>query len=367
MVTMKSAVLTGPGPLTVEEVTLDGPEAGEVLVRIDSCGVCHSDLHVINGVRAAGKVPAPVILGHEAAGIVEEVGAGVKSVQPGDHVIMAFHPTCGTCYYCRRGMPQICETPDFAERAVDGPRPRLKINGETPARQGIGVGGFSEYTCMPEGGVIKVREDAPLDTICLIGCGVTTGIGAVTNAARVEPGSLVAVIGLGGVGLNCVQGAKLAGAHRIIAIDMLADKLEMAGKFGATDFVDAGKEDDVVARVQEMTGGRLDYAFEAIGLAKTVEQAFAMIRPGGTAVAVGVTGENVTVPGRAFLAEKKLIGSLYGSASIHYMIPRLVDLYMEDKVMLDELVSKRRPLTEINEAFEDLEAGHVARSVITLS
>ncbi len=175
------------------------------------------------------------------------------------------------------------------------------------------------------------------------------------------------MIGLGGVGLNCVQGAKLAGAHRIIAIDMLADKLEMAAKFGATDFIDASKEDDVVARVQEMTGNRLDYAFEAIGLAKTVEQAFGMIRPGGTAVAVGVTGENVTVPGRAFLAEKKLIGSLYGSASIHYMIPRLVDLYMEDKVMLDELVSKRRPIEEINEAFEDLEAGHVARSVITLA
>lgn len=367
MVSMKSAVLTGPGPMTIEDVTLDGPEAGEVLVRISACGVCHSDLHVINGVRAAGSTPVPIILGHEAAGVVEAIGPGVQSVKPGDHVIMAFHPTCGKCYYCRRAMPQICETPDYPERGVDGSRPRLKINGETAARQGIGVGGFSEYTCMPEGGVVKIRDDAPLDTVCLIGCGVTTGIGAVTNAARVEAGSIVAIIGLGGVGLNCVQGARLAGAHRIIAVDMLPDKLEMAAKFGATDFVNASQEQDVVARVQNIAGGRLDYAFEAIGLAQTVEQAFAMIRPGGTAVAVGVTGQDVTVPGRAFLAEKKLIGSLYGSASIHYMIPRLVDLYMEDKIMLDELVSKRRPLTEINQAFEDLEAGHVARSVINLA
>ncbi|MCB1693669.1 MAG: Zn-dependent alcohol dehydrogenase [Pseudomonadales bacterium] len=361
---MKSAVLSGPGPLTIEEVTLDGPGAGEVLVKIAACGVCHSDLHVINGVRAAGQAATPVILGHEAAGVVEEIGPGVTSVVPGDHVIMAFHPTCGKCYYCRRAMPQICETPDYPDRAVDGAHPRLRVAGKTPARQGIGVGGFSEYTCMPEGGVVKIRKDAPLETVCLIGCAVTTGIGAVTNAAKVEPGSLVAVIGLGGVGLNCVQGARLAGAHRIIAIDVLPDKLEMAARFGATDFINASAEEDVVRKVVELTQGRLDYAFEAIGLGKTVEQAFAMIRPGGTAVAVGVTAQNVTVPGRAFLAEKKLIGSLYGSASIHYMIPRLVDLYMEDKIMLDELVSKRRPLSEINEAFADLEAGHVARSVL---
>jgi len=362
---MKSAVLTGPGPLTIEEVTLDGPEAGEVLVKIHACGVCHSDLHHIHGVRNSGQsLPSPVILGHEAAGIVESVGQGVTSVVPGDHVIMAFHPTCGKCFYCRRAMPQICETPDYPERAVDGPRPRLKINGETPARQGIGVGGFSEYTCMPEGGVIKIRKDAPLDIVCLIGCGVTTGIGAVVNTAKVEAGSNVAVIGLGGVGLNVVQGARLAGAHRIIAVDMLPDKLEMAARFGATDFVNAAEEPDVVGKVKEIAGGYLDYAFEAIGLARTVEQAFAMIRSGGTAVVVGVTGEDVTVPGRAFLGEKKLIGSLYGSASIHYMIPRLVDLYMENKIMLNELVSKRRPLSEINEAFADLEEGHVARTVI---
>jgi len=363
MVTMKSAVLTGPGPLTIENVELNGPVAGEVLVKISACGVCHSDLHHINRVKAAGSTPEPIILGHEAAGVVEAVGSGVNSVKPGDHVIMAFHPTCGTCYFCRRAMPQICETPDFPERAVSGTHPRLKINGVTPARQGIGVGGFSEYTCMPEGGVVKIREDAPLDTVCLIGCGVTTGIGAVTNAARVEPGSLVAVIGLGGVGLNCVQGARLAGAHRIIAIDTLDSKLEMAAAFGATDFVNAA-ETDVVQTVIEMTGNRLDYAFEAIGLGVTMEQAFRMVRPGGTATIVGVTDDDVTVPGRMFLGEKKLIGSLYGSASIHYMIPRLVDLYMEDKVKLDELVSKRRPLTEINEAFADMQTGDVARSVI---
>ncbi len=218
---------------------------------------------------------------------------------------------------------------------------------------------------MPEGGVIVVRDDAPLETICLIGCGVTTGIGAAVNTAKVEAGSDVAVIGLGGVGLNIVQGARLAGARRIIAVDTVASKLELARRFGATDSVDASTE-DVVARVQEISGGYLDYAFEAIGLAETVQQAFEMVRPGGTAVVVGVTAQPVTVPGFGFLREKKLIGSLYGSASVKYMIPRLVDLYMEGKILLDELVSRRRPLSEVNEAFADMEAGTVARSVLDL-
>ncbi len=364
MVSMKSAVVTGPGPLTVERVELNGPEAGEVLVKITACGVCHSDLHHINRIRRAGVAPEPLILGHEAAGVVQEVGSGVTTVQPGDHVIMAFHPQCGTCYFCRRAQPQICESPDFPERAVTGARPRLLLDGKTPARQGIGVGGFSEYTCMPEGGVIKIRKDAPLDTVCLIGCGVTTGVGAAINGAKVEPGSMVAVIGLGGVGLNCVQGARMAGAHRIIAIDTLTSKLELAAKFGATDFVNASEVDDVVKTVVEMTDGRLDYAFEAIGLGKTIEQAFNMIRRGGTAVVVGVTQDNVTVSGGMFLGERTLTGSLYGSTNVHYMIPRLVDMYMEGQLMLDELVSKRRPLEEINEAFADIEAGAVARSVI---
>jgi S-(hydroxymethyl)glutathione dehydrogenase/alcohol dehydrogenase len=211
--------------------------------------------------------------------------------------------------------------------------------------------------------VVKIREDAPMETVCLVGCGVTTGIGAALWTARVQPGSDVAVIGAGGVGLNVIQGARLASARRIIAIDLLDNKLEMAKQFGATHVINSSRE-DAVAKVKEITDGYLDYAFEAIGIPSLVEQAFAMIRPGGTAVAVGVTRGNVTIPGGAFLQEKKLIGSLYGSASVQAAIPRLVDLYMEGKVMLDELVSKRRPLEEINEAFDDMEKGNVARSVI---
>lgn len=358
---MNAAVLRGPDPQAIERVQLDGPESGEVLVRIAACGVCHSDLHVVHRARA-GALPVPVILGHEAAGVVEAVGAGVASVREGDPVVLAFHPSCGRCHYCVRGMPQICERPDSPERGARGARPRLRI-GDQPAQQGIGVGGFAEYSAMPEGGVVKIRDDAPLETVCLVGCAVTTGIGAVVNTARVEPGSDVAVIGLGGVGLNIVQGARLAGARRIIAIDTLDSKLELATRFGATDCVSA-RGDDVVAQVQKLAGGYLDYAFEAIGLGSTVAQAFEMIRPGGTAVVVGVTAQPVTVPGLGFIREKRLIGSLYGSASVQHMIPRLVDLYLEGRILLDELVSRRRPLGEIDQAFADLEAGEVARSVI---
>lgn len=360
---MKAAILTGPGPLRVTDVDLNGPEDDEVLVRIRACGVCHSDLHSINGAVAGGQpLPRPTILGHEAAGVVVDTGSAVRSVKPGDHVIMAFHPSCGRCYYCVRGMPEICEHPDNPERSGAGPRPRLTLDG-LPVNQGIGVGGFAEYTCMPEGGVVRVRDDAPLETVCLVGCGVTTGVGSVLWTAGVTAGSDVAVIGLGGVGLNVIQGARLAGAHRIIAVDLLDAKLEMARQFGATHLVNSSREDPLEA-VNTITGGYLDYAFEAIGLPPTVALAFEMVRPGGTAVAVGVTQGDVTVPGRAFLREKKLIGSLYGSASIQAAIPRLVDLYMDGKLMIDELVSRRRPLEEINEAFDDLKAGAVARTVI---
>jgi S-(hydroxymethyl)glutathione dehydrogenase/alcohol dehydrogenase len=361
MTQMKAAVLRGPEPMTIERVDLDAPEAGEVLVRIEACGVCHSDLHTINRARSA-PLPVPVILGHEAAGIVEEVGAGVTSVSPDDHVVVAFRPNCGQCYFCVRGEHHLCERPDNPERAAAGARPRLRL-GETALQQGIGVAGYSEYTLMPERGVIKIREDAPLDVVCLVGCGVTTGVGAAINTARVRAGSDVAVIGLGGVGLNVVQGARLAGARRIIAVDMLDSKLEMAAQFGATDFVNAAQEDPV-ARVQQIAGGRLDYAFEAIGLASTTRQAFDMVRRGGTAVVVGVVSQDVTIPGIGFLGEKKLIGSFYGSAQVQYDIPRLIDLYMDGRLKLDELVSRRRPLEEINEAFSDMEAGAVARSVV---
>jgi len=364
MLEMQAAVLRGPEPMKIETLSLDGPEEGEVRVKLTACGVCHSDLHSILRARR-GALNAPVVLGHEASGVVDAVGAGVRSVEPGDAVVLAFHPTCGHCSYCVRAMPQLCERPDRRSRHVAGERPRLR-SASGPVAQGIGVGGFAQYAVMPEGGVIKVRKDAPLETVCLVGCAVTTGIGAVTRTAKVEAGADVAVIGAGGVGLNIIQGARLAGARRIIAVDLHEQKLEEAQRFGATHVVRAGG-DDTVREVQNIAGGKLDYAFEAIGRGATVAQALAMVRPGGTAVSVGVNWEPVTVPGTQFLYEKKLIGSFYGSANVHDMIPRLIDLYMDGRIMIDELVSRRRPLEELNEAFEDLEASRVLRSVIQLA
>lgn len=359
---MQAVVLSGPGPMSVEEVSVDGPEAGEVLIRVEACGVCHSDLHVIHRARQQDRLEPPVILGHEVAGIVEAVGSGVTHVGEGDHVVVAFRPNCGDCFFCHRRQPQLCERSDYPHRLVTGSRPRLRWN-DAPVQQGIGVGGYAEYVVVPQRAAIKVREDAPFDAISLVGCGVTTGIGAAINTARVQPGDSVAVIGAGGVGLNVIQGARLAGAGRIIAIDMTDAKLKTAAAFGATDFVNAS-EGDPVSQVQDIAGGYLDFAFEAIGLGATVQQALSMVRRGGTAVVVGVTRDAVTVPGIEFLGEKRLIGSFYGSASVQYDIPRIIDLYMDGRVLLDELVSKTRPLNEVNEAFADMEAGTVARSVI---
>ncbi|MGH2588224.1 MAG: Zn-dependent alcohol dehydrogenase [Dehalococcoidia bacterium] len=354
---MRAAVFQGMDqPSRVLDVAINGPEQNEVLVKVTACGVCHSDLHVMR------LMPPPVIFGHEVAGVVEAVGAGIDDLKPGDHVVCAFHPSCGRCFYCVRGMPEICDRTDFPERSATGPNPRLRLNGQ-PVRQGIGVGGFAQYTCMPRGGVVKVREDAPLETIGLVGCGVTTGIGAVINTAKVKPGSTVAVIGCGGVGLNVIQGARLAGAYRIVAVDPVPYKLELAQQFGATHVVDSSKEDPV-ATAQRLAGGYIDYAFEVVGLPVTVRQAWDTIRPGGTAVVVGLGREEAHIPLGGFLQEKKLIGSLYGSASIQADIPRLIDLYMDGRILLDELVSKQRPLDEINEAFGDMEAGTVARSVL---
>lgn len=359
---MQAAVLRGADPIAMEDITLDEPRAGEVLVKVVACGVCHSDLHTINRAKTAA-LPAPVILGHEVGGIVEAVGPGVTSVAEGDHVVCAFKPNCGNCYFCVRGQPQLCERSDYPDRLFNGSSPRLRDEGGKPVQQGIGVGGYAQYTVMPERGVVKVREDAPLDRICLVGCGVTTGVGAALRTAQVEAGSDVAVIGLGGVGLNVVQGARLAGARRIIGIDTVASKADLGAKFGMTDFVNAA-EKDPIDEVRRLTNDRLDYAFEAIGLGKTSEQAFEMVRRGGTAVIVGVVGDNITVPGRAFLGEKKLVGSFFGSAKLQYDLPVYVDLYMDGKLNLDDLVSKKRPMPEINEAFADMMAGTVARSVM---
>ncbi len=363
---MKAAVLReANGKLAIENLTYGPLEHGEVRVNITACGVCHSDLHFIEG---GFPVMGPTVLGHEAAGIVDEAGPGVTSVVKGDHVVIAFHGSCGYCFFCTKGMRNLCERADPPERSSFGPRPRLFDASEKPVMQGVSVAGFAEQTILPEGSIIKIREDAPLEKVCLVGCGVMTGVGAAIHTAKVEAGSDVAVIGCGGIGLNIIQGARLAGAHRIIAIDTLDNKLKMAEQFGATHFINSTKENPVV-KAQQITGRGPDYSFEAIGLKATVEQAFNMIRSGGTAVVVGVgrMGMNAEIPVLSFLSEKKLIGSLYGSGQVHVDIPRLIDLYMDGKLMIDELVSKVRPLSEINEAFEDMKKGAVARSVMNVN
>ena len=352
---MKAAVLReAKQPLVIEEVQIEEPGPGQLLVKIAASGVCHSDLHFIDGLW---PTPTPVILGHEAAGVVERVGDGVTYVEPGDHVVLLFIPFCGTCRDCTTGRPNLCAQ-------GRSHTPTLHI-GDKVVAPFMSMSSFAEYAVVQEGGVVKIRKDASLEAAALVGCGVMTGVGAAINTAKVEPGSICAVIGTGGVGLNVIQGCILAGAERVIAIDINPNKLEMAREFGATDFVDASKEDPV-AKVLELTGGGADYAFEVIGLPQAITQAFDMVRRGGEAIIVGMAplGSEATISAPAFLAEKVLRGCVYGSTRPRYDMPRLIDLYMAGKLKLDELVSRTYPLEGINDAFTALKNGEVARSVI---
>lgn len=354
---MKAAVMeVRRQPLVIEDLDLVAPGPGEVEIDLVASGVCHSDLHHMR--RDTATLP-PVVLGHEGAGIVKAVGANVTRVQPGDHVIIAFGAKCGECYYCVRGMPYLC-TPAYTVR------PRL-YRGDTVISQFLEVATYAERTVVSEKNVVKVRDDAPLDKCCLIACGVTTGIGAVINTARVEPGSNVVVIGAGGVGLNVVQGARLAGAARIIAVDLLDNKLEFAREMGATHLINGGRE-DAIERVKALTGGYgADYAFEVIGQPKTIAQAYDSLRKGGTAVVVGVSDENAELtikPVWMMRHAKTLKGCAYGSARPQVDFPRIVDLYMEGRIKLDELITRRFGLDEINEAFRAMEAGEVARGIL---
>jgi S-(hydroxymethyl)glutathione dehydrogenase/alcohol dehydrogenase len=341
-------------PLVIEEISIEEPGPGQVLVKTGASGVCHSDLHFIEG---SWPIPTPAVLGHEAAGIVEKAGEGVTYVQPGDHVILLFVPFCGECRFCTTGRPNLCGE----GRAMT---PTLKI-GDRAVAPFLSMSSFAEYMVVPEGGVVKIREDVPMAAAALVGCGVMTGVGAAINTAKVEPGSKVAVIGTGGVGLNVIQGCALAGAERIIAIDINTNKLEMAREFGATHFVDASKEDPV-QKVRELTDGGADYAFEVIGLPAAITQAFDMVRRGGEAVVVGMApiGSEASISAPAFLSEKVLRGCVYGSTRPRYDMPRILDLYMAGKLKLDELVSRTYPLEGINDAFTALKNGEVARSVI---
>ena len=357
---MKAAVFREVNqPMAVEEVEVSKPGPREVLVRTAAAGVCHSDAHYFNGTYP-GQLP--MILGHESAGVVEAVGADVHYVKPGDHVITCLSVFCGHCEYCLTGHMSLCQQPEV--QRGDDEEPRISQGG-TALPQFAQLGSFAETMLVHEHAVAKIRDDMPLDRAALIGCAVTTGIGAVIHTARVEPGASVAVIGCGGIGLSAINGAAIAGAGRIIAVDMVDSKLDLARKFGATDVVNP-KSGNAVEEVMEMTGGGVHYAFEAIGLKVTAEQAFQMLKHGGTATIIGMIppGDMVAVHGVDFLYEKKLQGSMMGSNRYRVDMPRFVDFYLQGKLHLDDMISRRIKLEDVNDALAALESGEVARSVI---
>ena len=361
---MRAAVLHDFNqPFVVGQVELAPPAQGEVRVKIAASGVCHTDLSIQRGII---PLPPPRIIGHEGAGVVEEVGPGVSGLEPGDHVVLSFMYPCGHCAECGRGRPVLCQVAQTAMitgRGADGST-RFSLGGQDLPHW---VGAFAESTVVPRSACVKIRSDVPLNQACLVGCSVMTGIGAVLNTAKVEAGATVAVFGAGGVGLNVIQGAVLAGASTIIAVDLLDMKLQLAREFGATHTVNASS-DDPEAAVRDLTGGRgVDYAFEVIGSPKVIVQAFACLALGGKCCVVGVPpfGSEVTLPAWLFsMEEKSLIGSFYGSPRLHYDMPRIIDLYVAGRLKLDQLVTQTFALPDINRAFAALEAGSVARSVI---
>jgi S-(hydroxymethyl)glutathione dehydrogenase / alcohol dehydrogenase len=361
----EAAVLWRPGePVEIVEVDLAPPRDGEVLVKIAACGVCASDLYVVDGDLPE---PLPLVLGHEASGVVAEVGPGVEALAPGDHVVLALVPSCGECAECRRGRHNFCEV--GARMAATGTladgTSRLSANGTT-LHHFNSVSSFAGHAVVPESVAVKIRPDVALDTAALIGCAVLTGCGAVMNTAGVEEGATVAVWGCGGVGANVVQAARLAGAAQIVAVDVRPEKLEVAQILGATDGVLAAPDVDVVAAVKDLTAGGPDYAFEVIGTEATIQEAWAAAGPRGTVVVVGIMpkGSTLTIDPWQFFAEKTLKGSFLGSARIREDIPRLVDLVAAGELRLDALVERRISLAELPEAFERLRAGDGLRQLV---
>lgn len=357
---MKAAVLTEVGkPLSIENIQISKPKSHEVLVRTAAAGICHSDLHFINGDYPH---PLPAVLGHESSGVVEAVGEDVTYVKPGDHVITCLSVFCGHCEHCLTGHMSRCDSPEVKRDSEEEPR---LIVGDGDMHQFLSLSSFAEHMLVHEHAIVKIRPDMPLDRAALIGCGVTTGLGAVFHTAGVEPGTTVAVIGCGGVGLSCINGAAIAGAGRIIAIDQVPAKLSLAKKFGATDVINAA-EVDPVGQVREMTQGGVHYSFEAIGLKKTTEQAFKMLGVGGTATVIGMipVGTMVELHGPDFLKEKKIQGTMMGSNRSRVDMPRFVDFYLSGKLKLDDMISEHLKLEEINTGIEQLERGEVARNII---
>lgn len=357
---MKAAVCYAFGqPLVVEEVEIDLPQAGEVKVRLAACGICHSDVHLVRG-EWGGDLP--VVAGHEGAGIVEAVGSGVTLTKPGDHVVVSLLHSCGRCLHCVRGTPYLC-----SGTFTIGTQSRLRnARGET-LHHGLRTATFAEYTIVDQSQVVPVPEDLPLDQACLLACGVITGLGAVVNTAQVRPGSSIVVIGTGGVGLNAVQGAVLAGANPIIAVDRLDTKLEAARDFGATHTVNATQA-DAVTSVFELTGGLgAEYVFVTVGSTAAMGQGLQMIGKHGKLVIVGLPEQGATIPvpiSQLVDNCQYVMGSNMGSTRLAVDVPRLVDLHGQGRLKLDELITRRYPLEEINEAIESMERGEALRNVI---
>ncbi len=353
-------------PVSVEQVEVESPRRDEVMVAIKACGVCHSDLSATNGTI---PMPPPLVIGHEAAGVIEEIGEGVTGLEVGDPVIIVWVPMCGKCRYCAEGRPALC---DMAAKAVsnlpDGTTRYTDKDGNGLAHM-AGVGVMSEYATVHKDNVLKIDPDIPLDKAALVGCAVMTGVGAALNTAKVESGSSVAVFGAGGIGLNVIQGAALAGAERIIAVDLEDKKLEFAQQFGATHCVNPNTDGDAVAKIMELTGGGADYSFECIGVPDVIGQAYNSIRKGGTCTVVGVTRADGSVTLGTLLMpfqEKVLTGSMYGSARPSLDFPRLLNLYKANRLKLDELVTATYSIDDINRAFDDMTNGVNARGVIVM-
>jgi S-(hydroxymethyl)glutathione dehydrogenase / alcohol dehydrogenase len=367
----RAAIALAPKqPLVLDEIEVGGPRQGEVLIEIKATGVCHTDAYTLSGADPEGLFPA--VLGHEGAGVVVEIGPGVKSLARGDHVIPLYVPECRECSYCTSGKTNLCQAiretqgkglmPDGSSRFARGGKPLLHY---------MGTSTFSNYTVVPEIAVAKIREDAPFDKVCYIGCGVTTGIGAVINTAKVQPGDNVVVFGLGGIGLNVIQGARMAGAARIVGVDVNPDKHALAEKFGMTEFVNPREvEGDLVPYLVSLTGGGADFSFECVGDVKIMRQALECCHKGwGTSVIVGVAGAGEEIATRPFqlVTGRVWKGTAFGGARGRRDVPKIVDWYMDGKINIDDLITHTLPLAKINDAFDLMHEGASIRSVVTFS
>jgi len=366
MKTRAAIAFKAGSPLSIETVDLQGPQAGEVLIELKATGICHTDAFTLSGDDPEGAFPA--ILGHEGAGIVREVGAGVTSVRPGDHVIPLYTPECRECDYCLHPKTNLCQKIRSTQGKglmPDGTS-RFSIDG-TPILHYMGCSTFSNYTVLPEIAVAKINPDAPFDKVCYIGCGVTTGVGAVVFDAKVEPGSNVVVFGLGGIGLNVIQGAQMVGANRIIGIDINPKRVEIAKKFGMTHFINPKETPNLIEAISDLTNGGVDYSFECIGNVNTMRQALECCHKGwGESIIIGVAGAGQEISTRPFqlVTGRVWRGSAFGGARGRTDVPKIVDWYMDGKINIDDLITHTMPLDDINKAFDLMHHGDSIRSVV---